>query len=96
MIIENSLIFSVQWQPGIYHYSNEGIISWFDFALQLKKLSGSLCKINPVSTPPHRTEAKRPAYSVLDKTKIQQVFGCSIKNWKDSLGDCLLKLKNPI
>ena len=90
------IISSQQWQPGIYHYSNEGIISWFDFALQIKKLTGSPCKINPVSTLPHRTGAKRPAYSVLDKTKIQQVFGISLKNWKDSLGACLLKLKNAI
>ncbi len=90
------IISSETWQPGIYHYSNEGIICWFDFALQLKKLSGSPCLINPVSTPPHRTEAKRPAYSVLDKTKIQEVFGTSLKNWKDSLGGCLVKLKNPI
>ena len=90
------IISSATWQPGIYHYSNEGIISWFDFALQLKKLSGSLCIINPVSTPPHRTEAKRPAYSVLDKTKILKVFAISLNNWKDSLAACLLKLKNPI
>ena len=90
------IITSGPWQAGIYHYSNEGIISWFDFALQLKKLSGSLCKINPISTPPHRTGAKRPAYSVLDKTKIQQVFGCSIKNWKDSLASCLTRMKNSI
>ena len=90
------IITSQQWQPGIYHYSNEGIISWFDFALQIKKLAGSPCKINPISTPPHLKGAKRPTYSALDKTRIQDVFGASLKNWKDSLEVCLLKLKNSI
>lgn len=90
------IISSEQRHSGIYNYSNDGMISWFDFALQIKKIAGSLCKINPISTPPHRTSAKRPAYSVLDKTKMQQVFGISLNNWKDSLGDCLLKLKNHI
>ncbi len=90
------IITSANWQPGIYQYSNDGIISWFDFALQIKKLAGSPCKINPISTPPHLKGAKRPAYSVLDKTKIQEVFAISLNNWKDSLAACLLKLKNPI
>lgn len=87
------IISSAQWQPGIYHYSNDGIISWFDFALQIKKIAGSPCKINPISTLPHRTGAKRPAFSVLDNSKIQETFNTGIKGWKESLVVCLSNLK---
>jgi dTDP-4-dehydrorhamnose reductase len=80
-------------QSGIYHYSNEGIISWYDFALAIKELSGSQCRVNPIATSQYPTPAKRPAYSVLDKTKIQQVLGIKLKNWRDSLDSCLRKIK---
>ncbi|MDP9229362.1 MAG: dTDP-4-dehydrorhamnose reductase [Bacteroidota bacterium] len=81
---------------GIYHYSNEGIINWYEFAIEIKKLSGSSCKINPITTEEYPTPAKRPAYSVLDKTKIQQTFGINLKNWKESLAICIDKIKNAI
>jgi len=81
------------WKKGIYHYTNDAIISWFDFAVAIKKLSGSSCIINPISTSEYPTAANRPSYSVLDKTKIQQVFGINIKPWMDSLAACLLRLK---
>ena len=71
------IISSGQWQPGIYHFSNEGKISWYDFAKLIKELSGSSCKINPIPTSEYPTPAKRPAYSVLDKTKIRNTFGIS-------------------
>jgi dTDP-4-dehydrorhamnose reductase len=77
---------------GIYHYSNEGEISWFDFAVAIKEISGSSCKINPITTDQYPTPAKRPAYSVLDKSKIRQVFGVQLKEWKESLKMCLKKL----
>lgn len=80
------------WQPGIYHYSNEGVISWFDFAVAIKELTGSACKVNPIPTSQYPTPAKRPAYSVLDKTKIQQAFSVDLKDWKESLAVCLSKL----
>ena len=89
------IIASQSWQPGIYHYSNDGIISWYDFAVAIKELSGSSCKINPVATSQYPTPAKRPAYSALDKTKIQQVYGTRLRNWQDSLEKCLLKMKKP-
>ena len=89
------IISAVQWQPGIYHYSNNGLISWFDFAERIKELSGSSCKINPIRTSAFPTPAKRPAYSVLNKTKIKQVYGVSLKNWQDSVAECLFKLKSP-
>ncbi|MEO6612817.1 MAG: dTDP-4-dehydrorhamnose reductase [Chitinophagaceae bacterium] len=88
------IIASQQWQPGIYHFSNEGVISWYDFAECIRELSGSSCKINPVSTSRYPTPAKRPAYSALDKTKIRQVYGISLKKWQDSVAECLVKLKD--
>ncbi len=84
-----------QWHPGIYNYSNDAVISWFDFAEAIKDLSGSTCKINPISTSQFPTPAKRPSYSVLDKKKIQDVYGISMKNWRDSLAGCLEKLRSP-
>ncbi len=78
---------------GIYHYSNNGIISWYDFALAIKELTGVNCKINPIATSQFPTAAKRPIYSVLDKTKIQQTFGIKLKDWKESLAICLNKIK---
>lgn len=83
------IIASENWQPGVYHYSNDGVISWYDFALMIKELSGSKCKVKPISTSQYPTPAKRPAYSVLDKTKIQKDFGIVLKNWKVSLAECI-------
>ena len=82
-----------RWIPGIYHFSNEGIISWYDFAVAIKEITASNCKINAIPTSAYPTPAKRPAYSVLDKTKIQQSFGINLKNWKDSLAICIEKIK---
>lgn len=81
-----------QWQPGIYHYSNKGIISWFDFAQAIRDISKLDCVIHPISTEQYPTPAARPKYSVLDKTKIQQTFGITLKDWRDSLQECLRKL----
>ncbi|HQV59287.1 MAG: dTDP-4-dehydrorhamnose reductase [Chitinophagaceae bacterium] len=87
------IISSGQWHPGIYHYSNEGKISWYEFAVAIKALSGNVCKVNPIPTSQYPTPAKRPAYSVLDKTKIQSAFSVRIKDWKTSLETCLSRLK---
>jgi dTDP-4-dehydrorhamnose reductase len=87
-----NIVSSGKWVPGIYHYTNDGIISWFDFASEIKKLSVLSCKINPITTEEYPTPAKRPQYSVLDKTKIQQTFGVRLKDWKDSLQQCLDKM----
>jgi len=81
------------WVPGIYHFSNEGIISWYDFAIAIKEITRSNCNVNPIPTSAYPTPAKRPVYSVLDKNKIQQSFGISLKNWKDSLIICIKKIK---
>lgn len=82
------------WKPGIYHYSNEGVISWYDFAVAIKELSGSACRVNPIPTSQYPTPAKRPAYSVLDKAKMQQVFGVRLKDWKESLMRCVNNMNN--
>lgn len=79
--------------PGIYHYSNEGIINWYDFAVEIKKLSGSTCNVSPIPTSAYPTPAKRPAYSVLNKDKIQNTFHIQLINWQDSLMQCFLLLR---
>ncbi len=80
---------------GIYHYSNEGQISWFDFAVAIKELTGSGCVLHAIATDAYPTPAKRPAYSVLDKTKIKETFHIAIPEWKRSLKNCMdILLKN--
>jgi dTDP-4-dehydrorhamnose reductase len=81
------------WHPGIYHFSNNGIISWYDFAVAIKKISGSKCNILPIPSSNFPTPAKRPSYSVFDKEKIQSAFGISLKDWGDSLSICIEKIK---
>ncbi len=88
-----AIVSSANWQPGIYHYTDEGIISWYEFALAIKEITGSTCRVNPISTTAYPTPAKRPAYSVLDKSKIQKTFGVVTNNWKSSFAVCLSKLK---
>ena len=74
---------------GIYHYTNEGVCSWYDFAVEVMKLSGLKCRINPVLSSAYPTKAARPFYSVLDKTKIKETFKIEIPHWKESLVKCL-------
>lgn len=78
-----------KWVPGIYNYSNEGIISWFQFAQAIKEIIRCPCEVNPIPTSAYPTPAKRPAYSVLDKTKIQETFHIELKDWKESLAICI-------
>jgi len=79
---------------GIYHYSNEGIASWYDFAKAIFDLSGTDVKVVPVKTSEYVTKAARPAYSVMDKSKIKNTFNMEIPYWRDSLLICINKLKN--
>jgi len=67
--------------PGIYNFSNEGIITWYDFALAIKELSGSTCKINPIPTSQYPTPARRPSYSVLSNALLKQDFGVELPDW---------------
>ena len=74
---------------GIYHYSNEGVTSWYDFAKAVFDISNTQVTLNPVKTSEYVTKAVRPAYSVMDKTKIKNTFSIQIPNWRDSLRVCL-------
>lgn len=82
--------------PEIYHYSNEGVASWYDFAQTIFELSNIQCKVNPIETKEYPTPATRPHYSLLNKTKIKQLFSLEIPYWKDSLKTCLKTLKENI
>ena len=85
MNIENS---------GIYHFTNEGVCSWYDFANEIIGLSNLNCLVNPIKSSQYPTPAARPFYSVLDKEKIKSVFGINIKHWKDGLKRCIYELEN--
>lgn len=84
LIINNS--------PQIYHYSNEGVASWYDFAKAIFELSGITCQVNPITTDQYPTPAKRPHYSLLNKSKIKHDFQLSIPYWRDSLKEGLVIL----
>jgi len=78
---------------GTYHYSNEGVASWYDFAKAIFEISDTLIKVSPVKTEEYITKAVRPAYSVMDKSKIKKNFGIEIPYWRDSLVSCINNLK---
>jgi dTDP-4-dehydrorhamnose reductase len=78
---------------GIYHYSNEGVTSWYDFAKGIFDISGTDVNVLPIRTAEYPTKATRPAYSVMDKTKIKHTFGIGIPYWRDSLAVCIERLK---
>lgn len=77
---------------GVYHYSNEGVLSWYDFAIAIRDMSGLSCNIQPVTSDKYPTPAKRPAYSVFNKQKIKETFGIEVPYWKESLAVCLKHL----
>ena len=82
-----------QWHGGVYHFSNEGVISWYDFALAIHRLAGiTSCDVQPCHSDEFPAKAHRPAYSVLDKTKFKSTFGVTVPYWLDSLQDTLVKL----
>jgi len=81
--------------PGIYHFSNEGVISWYDFTKAIHRLAGiTTCHVRPLHTAEYPTPASRPAYSVLDKTKIKQTYGIEVPYWEESLKACVDQLNN--
>lgn len=82
-------------QVGVYHYSNEGVCSWFDFTKMIAEYNGTTaCDIQPCHSDEFPSPVKRPSYSVLDKTKIKEVFGVEVPYWIDSLKKCINNLKN--
>jgi dTDP-4-dehydrorhamnose reductase len=88
------LIQGGKWEPGIYHYSNTGRISWYDFAVAIRNLSGSTCEVNPIPSSQYPTPAKRPSFSLLDTHKIRTTYGIDIPDWQESLKTCLHKLQH--
>jgi len=82
-----------EFEPGIYHYSNEGITTWYDFTRTIHKYVGiTTCKVTPITTDQYPTKAVRPMYSVLDKAKIKTTFNLSVPKWEDSLLVCVKEL----
>lgn len=82
-------------KPGIYHYSNEGVCSWYDVAYEIVKFSkNNNCRVKPIKSSDYPSPVKRPVYSVLNKQKIKDTFGINIPHWRDSLHKCLEELTN--
>lgn len=88
-----TVITADEWHPGIYHYSNEGVISWYDFTKAIHRLAGiTSCDVQPCHSDEFPAKAHRPAYSVLDKTKFKTTFGVNVPYWLDSLEETLQRL----
>lgn len=80
-------------RTGVYHYSNEGCISWYDFAVAVNRLCGHSCKVTPCHTGEYPTRVRRPKYSVLDKTMVKDTFGITVPYWFDSLEECIGRIE---
>ena len=84
-----------QWHPGIYHFANEGAVSWYDFTKAIHRLAGiTSCDVQPCLSDEYPTRATRPHYSVLDKAKFKTTFGVAIPHWEESLAECLKRINN--
>ena len=81
------------WHPGVYHFTNEGVCSWYDFTLAIHELAGiTKCQVRPILSEEYQYKTPRPHYSVLDKSKFKKTFGVEIPHWKASLERCIKKL----
>ncbi len=87
------IVTAQEWIPGIYNYSNEGEISWYEFVLAIQEIGGYTCDVKGIHSSSYPTPAKRPAFSLLDKAKIKEVYGVSVPNYKESLEKCLELVK---
>lgn len=83
------IVDSSEWEGGIYHYSNEGEISWYDFAVAIRDFRSFDCQVKPIPTSAYPTPARRPKYSLLDKSKIKAVFAVEVPHWEISLAKML-------
>ena len=79
-------------RTGVYHFTDEGCISWYDLAVAVNRLCGHSCQVTPCHTDEYPTKARRPRYSVLDKTLVKETFGITIPHWYDSLEACMARL----
>lgn len=84
---------SHQWIPGIYHFTDEGAASWYDFAKAIFRLAGKQVKVKPILTEDYPTPASRPAYSILDRSLIKATYGVTIPHWEEALADCMAELR---
>jgi dTDP-4-dehydrorhamnose reductase len=84
------ILSSKEWIPGIYNYSNEGEISWYEFVLAIQEITGHSCEVSGIPSSSYPTPAARPAFSLLDKSKIKEVYGIKIPHYKESLKKCLM------
>lgn len=92
-----AIIEHTPWTPRVYHFTDEGVASWYDFTKAIHRLAGIKdCKVKPVTTPEYPTAAKRPAYSVLDKSLIKKTFGIIIPHWEESLAKCITILNEQL
>ena len=88
-----AVIESPVWRPGIYHFTNEGVCSWYDFTLAIHELAGiTNCRVRPILSEEYQYRTPRPHYSVLDKSKFKKTFGAEIPHWMDGLKRCMEKL----
>jgi dTDP-4-dehydrorhamnose reductase len=90
------IILANQQSYGIYHYSNEGVTSWYDFAQAIFSISQMPVKVHPIPSSAYPTKAKRPSFSVMDKSKIKATFQLHVPHWRDSLVNCLQQLHNQL
>ncbi len=88
----STILFSHQWVPGIVHFSNEGVCSWYDFAIAIINAAGRDCHVQPLKTEEYPTPARRPQYSVLDKSRFKATYGVNIPHWHKSLLKCLQEM----
>ena len=77
---------------GVYHFSNEGVCSWYDLACEIVREAGSECRVLPVRSSAWPSRVKRPAYSVLDKARIKEYYNLTIPHWRTSLNNCISKI----
>ena len=83
-----------KWVPGVYHFTNEGVCSWYDFTVAIHGLAGIECDVEPVRSEQYPTPTERPHYSVLDKQKIKETYGVAVPHWHDGLQRCLKNMLN--
>jgi dTDP-4-dehydrorhamnose reductase len=90
------ILISDRWVPGIFNYSNEGEISWYEFVLAIQEITEDSCEVGGIPSSSYPTPAKRPAFSLLDKTKIKEIYGVEVPGYKESLRKCMGLLKSEL
>lgn len=90
----HAVIRSDEWKPGIYHFTDEGVASWYDFAKSIFEIAGKDIRVKPLLTSEYPTAARRPMYSVLSKNKIKRTYNIEIPYWRESLEKCVSRLEN--